>query len=64
MLDAEAERIDAARQLVTAEYDGLYAKMRILNGTGKLIPSLQLEWPKEGLIDDDSQEDGKAKANS
>lgn len=65
VLDAEAERIDAARQLVTAEYDGLYAKMRILNGTGKLIPSLQLAWPKEGLIDDDAKEsDSKAKANS
>ncbi len=34
VLDAEAERIDAARQLVTAEFDGLYAHYRLLNGIG------------------------------
>lgn len=52
VLDAEAERIDSVRQLVTAEYDGLYAQYRILNGTGKLIPALQLQWPKEGAVDE------------
>jgi adhesin transport system outer membrane protein len=55
VLDAEAERIDAARQLVTTEYDGLYAQYRILNGIGKLIPALQLELPKEGFVDDDNE---------
>ena len=51
VLDAEAERIDAARQLTTAEYEGLYARYRILNGTGRLIPALQLAWPEEGAVD-------------
>ncbi|MCL2340996.1 MAG: TolC family outer membrane protein [Proteobacteria bacterium] len=50
VLDAEAERIDSARQLVTAEYDGLYADYRILNGIGRLIPSLNLLWPEEGAV--------------
>ncbi|WP_310599344.1 TolC family outer membrane protein [Desulfobulbus sp.] len=52
VLDAEAERIDSARQLVTAEHDGLYADYRILNGVGKLIPSLDLQWPEEGAVKD------------
>ena len=54
VLDAEAERIDAARQLTTAEYEGLYARYRILNGTGRLIPALQLAWPEEGAVDDEN----------
>jgi len=52
VLDAEAERIDSGRQLVTAEYDGLYAGYRILNSIGKLIPSLNLQWPEEGAVND------------
>ena len=54
VLDAEAERIDSARQLVTAEYEGLYSQYRILNGTGKLVPSLDLLWPAEGSVDNDN----------
>ena len=53
VLDAEAERIDAARQLVTAEFDGLYAHYRLLNGMGKLIPSLGLNLPEESIADED-----------
>lgn len=53
VLDAEAERIDSARQLIGAEYEGLFAQYRILNGTGKLIPSLNLQWPTEGAVEDD-----------
>ncbi len=52
VLDAEAERIDSARQLVTAEYEELYAQYRILNGLGQLIPALQLQYPKEGSVDE------------
>lgn len=52
VLDAEAERIDSARQLVTAEYEELYAQYRILNGLGQLVPALQLPWPKEGAVDE------------
>jgi outer membrane protein, adhesin transport system len=51
VLDAEAERIDSARQLVAADYEGLYAQYRILNATGKLIPALKLQWPEEGSVD-------------
>lgn len=54
VLDAEAERIDAARQLVTAEFDGLYSHYRLLNGMGKLIPSLGLNLPDESIVDEDS----------
>ncbi len=53
VLDAEAERIDAARQLVAAEFDGLYSHYRLLNGMGKLIPSLGLNLPDEGAVDED-----------
>lgn len=53
VLDAEAERIDSARQLIGAEHEGLFAQYRILNGTGKLIPSLNLQWPTEGAVEDD-----------
>jgi outer membrane protein, adhesin transport system len=53
VLDAEAERLDAARQLVTAKYDGLYARYRIMNSTGRLVTALQLEWPEEGVVEND-----------
>lgn len=56
VLDAEAERIDSARQLVTAEHDGLYAQYRILNSIGRLIPALDLRWPTEGSIDGERTE--------
>lgn len=52
VLDAEAERIDAARQLVTAEYENLYSQYRILNSTGKLLAALQLNMPKAGAVDE------------
>ncbi len=52
VLDAEAERIDAARQLVTAEYENLYSQYRILNSTGKLLTALQIKMPKEGIVDE------------
>ena len=61
VLDAEAERIDASRQLLNAEYEALYSQYRILNGTGGLVHALQLEWPKEGLTgEDDSPEPSSA----
>jgi adhesin transport system outer membrane protein len=50
VLDAEAERIDAAQQLVAAEYDGLYAECRILNSLGLLLPALGVPWPDEGAL--------------
>ncbi len=53
VLDAEAERIDSARQLTTAEYEGLYSQYRILNSAGRLIPALQLQMPREGEADEE-----------
>lgn len=53
VLDAEAERIDAARQLVTAEFDGLYSHYRLLNGMGKLVPALGINLPEESMVDED-----------
>jgi len=53
VLDAQAEQIDASRQLTTAEYENLYAQYRILNGTGALTSALQLKLPKEGEVEGD-----------
>ncbi|NLX19606.1 MAG: TolC family outer membrane protein [Desulfobulbus sp.] len=64
VLDAEAERIDSARQLVTADYDGLYAQYRILNAIGRLIPALNLQWPDESLVRDESPREETPTASS
>ena len=53
VLDAQAEQIDASRQLTTAEYENLYAQYRILNGTGALTSALKLNLPKEGDVEGD-----------
>lgn len=53
VLDSEAERIDSIQQLITAEYEGLYAQYRILNGTGQLVHALNLEWPQEALLEEE-----------
>ncbi len=54
VLNAQAEQIEASKQLTTAEYDGLYAQYRILNGTGALTSALNLQLPKEGNVEGDS----------
>lgn len=56
VLDSEAEVINAKRDLLNAQYDGLNSQFRILNGLGKLVSSLQGEWPVESII---STEDEK-----
>ncbi len=53
VLDAQAEQIDASKQLKTAEYENLYAQYRILNGTGALTSALKLNLPKEGDVEGD-----------
>ncbi|WP_035247747.1 TolC family outer membrane protein [Desulfogranum mediterraneum] len=53
VLDSEAERIDSLQQLIVARYDGLYAQYRILNGTGRIVHALDLQWPEEALLDDE-----------
>jgi adhesin transport system outer membrane protein len=54
VLNTEAEYISADRQRLNAEYDLLYAQYRLLNGIGKLVPSLKLEWPQESRLASDS----------
>jgi len=58
VLDSEAERIDAIREYVNAVHDEIYARCRVLNGTGRLVRALGLEWPREGRLD---RENGNGK---
>jgi adhesin transport system outer membrane protein len=63
VLDAEAELIDAKKELLDAEYDGLIAQYRILNGMGKLVHSLDLEWPEEAYVEDKERPADEGKEN-
>jgi adhesin transport system outer membrane protein len=54
VLDTEAERIDAKKDFVDAEYDGIYSKYRIMNSMGKLVLSLDLQWPEEAMVDEEN----------
>jgi adhesin transport system outer membrane protein len=49
VLDIEAELINAKIDLVNAQYDKTYAQYRILNGIGRLVHSLGLQWPLESI---------------
>ncbi len=49
VLDIEAELINAKIDLVNAKYDKTYAQYRILNGIGRLVHSLGLQWPLESI---------------
>lgn len=51
LLDTQAEHINARSSLVKAKHDMLYSKYRVLNGIGKLVPTLGLQLPKESRID-------------
>lgn len=59
VLDAEAERINARKDLIGEEFNGNYAEYRILTGIGQLLPSFGLAWPKEGEVDDEIKLDGR-----
>ncbi len=52
VLDTEAEAVNARRDLINIVYDGLYSQFRVLTGTGRLIPTLGLQWPEESLVED------------
>lgn len=56
VLDTEAEVVNAKRDLLNAQYDGLYSQFRILNGMGRLVASLQGEWPVESQVPEDTEE--------
>lgn len=64
VLDTEAEVIDAKEALVEAQYDGIYAQYRILNGLGRLVKSFNLEWPKESHVDGDDQNGETSQASN
>ncbi len=59
VLDAEAERINARKDLITEKFGGLFSEYRILTGIGQLLPSFGLPWPKEGEVDEEIQLAGR-----
>jgi len=64
VLDAEAERIDARRQLIDARFDGFIAQYRIMNGMGKMVHCLDLDWPEEAYFGGEAGTTGREKENS
>jgi len=56
VLDTEAEVTDARRSLISAQYDGLYAHYRILNGMGVLVSSIGSTLPPEAIVDEQTEE--------
>ncbi len=59
VLDAEAERINARKDLIDEEFNGIFAEYRILTGIGQLLPSFGLPWPKEGEVDEEIELAGR-----
>lgn len=59
VLDAEAERIDARRELIDSEYDGLFAEYRILNAMGDMVHTIGLEWPEEAYVENEDMHQGE-----
>jgi len=55
VLDTKAEYINAKKDLTHTVYDSLYAQCRILNGIGRLVNSLGLEWPDDKNLKKDAQ---------
>lgn len=51
VLDTQAEYITARSNLVTARYDKLYSGYRVLNGMGKLVNTMGLQWPDESRVE-------------
>ena len=42
--------------LISAQYDGLYAHYRILNGMGVLVSSIGSTLPPEAIVDEQTEE--------
>lgn len=55
VLDTEAEVIEAKRDLIEATYDGLFSQYRILGGMGKLVMSLDQQWPEESVVENEDE---------
>lgn len=51
LLDTENEYTDAKRRLADAEFEGLFAKYRILVGTGQMLNALEIPRPPEAQTD-------------
>lgn len=64
VLDTEAEVIEAKRDLINANYDGLFAQYRILGGMGKLVETLDQQWPAESVVDNSDPEDKETETAS
>ena len=47
LLDSEAEFINASRELVHSRFQLEFAKYRLLNGVGNLVPAMGLDYPEE-----------------
>ncbi|RJX23817.1 MAG: hypothetical protein C4563_01220 [Desulfobulbus sp.] len=61
VLDSEAERIDANKELIDSQIDGLFAQYRLLNGMGMLVHGLDLAWPEESYVHDEERPEEKEK---
>ncbi len=59
VLDTSAEKITAKSDLINAQYDKMYSSFRILSGLGKLVHTLDLQWPEESRIENDKKKDSK-----
>ena len=55
VLDAEAERIEAEKELIDSQYDGLFAQYRILNAMAEMVHTLDLKWPEEAYVEDEDR---------
>jgi adhesin transport system outer membrane protein len=50
LLDSEAEFINASRDLVDSRFQLDFAKYRLLNGIGTLVPAMGLDYPEEAEV--------------
>jgi adhesin transport system outer membrane protein len=64
VLDAEAERIDAKKEQINNNFDGLYANYRLLNSMGVMVHTLELQWPEEAYVEGEGEENGELCSDS
>lgn len=61
VLDSEAETINAMEDLYEAQTEKQLAQYRILDGLGRLVPSLGLQYPEQAYLEqDESQQSASA----
>ena len=64
VLDTSAETITAKKDLINAQYDKIYDSYRILSGLGKLVYSLDLQWPEESRVEPGTRKGLKTKEHA